>query len=70
VLVYLGLTKTMPPSHPVWRRIGALALGGFFIYLAVAYYLPKYRRQREELERDLDEAERELDEIERRARPR
>ena len=67
LLFVVGLTRTMPQPHPIWRRLLALGGGGFFIYIASAYYFPRYRKQREELKRELDEGEREIEEIERRA---
>jgi len=59
------------PQHgaiPLWRRLAVAALGFFYIYIGLMYYLPKYRRQREELNQLLDETEREIDEREQRLR--
>lgn len=50
--------------------MAACVAGGFFlIYVSLMYYLPKYKKMREELHKQLDEAEKESDEIERKMRP-
>ncbi len=64
----LALIGRDPHGHEVslWRRAVVFAGGLFFLYVGLMYYLPKYRKQRAELDRFIEEAERE-DEAERKA---
>lgn len=70
-LLALGLIGKGPDGLQVslWRRAAVIAGGLFFIYVSLLYYLPKYRKMRKELDKDLDEIERELNEIEREKSP-
>src|SRR5262249_6283335 len=43
-----------------WRRLGTIIAGLGFTYIGLMYYLPKYRKQREELDKTLDDLETEL----------
>jgi hypothetical protein len=42
------------------RRVMIMVCGLFFLYCGVMYYLPRYRRKREELDKLIDEWERDL----------
>jgi hypothetical protein len=69
-LLALGLVGKSPGGLRVslWRRAAGIAGGFFFIYVSLMYYLPKYRKMREQLDEELEEAERESDEVERKVR--
>src|SRR4029077_13973434 len=54
---------------PLWWRATGMAMGFLLIYVSLIYYLPKYRKMREELSKELDEAEKELDKMEGKMRP-
>jgi hypothetical protein len=59
VFIAIGLIG-IGPAHAQLspsRRVIAGVAGLFFVYCGSLYYLPKYRKRREELDKELDELE-------------
>ena len=59
-IVFIAGLIGVGPAHtqlPPWRRVIAGVAGLFFVYCGSIYYLPEYRRRREELDKELDELE-------------
>jgi hypothetical protein len=62
-LVVLGLIGRNAAGDKVqlWRRGAVIAGGLFFLYCGSMYYWPKYRRVREQLDREWEQECRELE---------
>ena len=69
VLGLIGKTREGLKASP-WKRALVIAGALYFVYASLVHCLPKNRKLRQQMKRDLDEAEKELDEIERKMSPK
>ena len=57
-----------PFQVPLWRRVTVIVFGLLMIGGSSMYYWPLYRKQREQMDREIDELDREMDQVDRDSR--